>query len=338
MRKVTVVLPVYNGSKYLKETIDSVLNQTFTDFDFLIINDVSTDNSEEVILSFSDPRIKYHLNEKNLGSIGAPVKGMNMSQTKYIARIDQDDIWLSTKLEKQIKLMDADSKIGICGTSIELFGDREGVKIFPVTNEYLKVGFLFFCCMSHPSVVFRKSFLDETGVTYNEAYRLADDYKMWIDCIELTQIYNIPEPLVRYRQHEEQICSVANASKQMQVQNKVRMEMLERISLKFTPEEKEFHISRYVDGKIESIADYKKFVKWSNVICQRNYESGKYVDGGVLRNELNYRLQIFLKGYVLDKYFKQMNMKSLIPYFISFNWIYLSVRRNLGITKQCILK
>lgn len=338
MKKVTVVLPVYNGSKYLKETIDSVLNQTFADFDFLIINDVSADNSEEVILSYRDPRIKYHLNETNLGSIGAPLKGMSMSHTEYIARIDQDDIWLPTKLEKQIKLMDADSKIGICGTSIELFGDREGIKIFPVTNEQLKVGFLFFCCMSHPSVVFRKSFLDETGVTYNEAYRLADDYKMWVDCIELTQIYNIPEPLVRYRQHAEQICSVANASKQMLVQNKVRMEMLERISLNFTPEERKFHINRFVDGKIESIADYKKFVKWSNIICERNDESGKYIDGDVLRNELNYRSQIFLKGYILQKFFKQMNVLSLFRYFISFNWIYLSVKRNLGIVKQCILK
>lgn len=338
MKKITVVLPVYNGSKYLKETIESVLNQTFTDFDFLIINDVSTDNSEEVILSFTDPRIKYCLNQKNLGSIGAPVKGMNMSLTEYIARIDQDDIWLPTKLEKQIQRLDADPRIGICGTSIELFGDREGVKIFPVTNEYLKVGFLFFCCMSHPSVVFRKSFLDETGVMYNEAYRLADDYKMWVDCIDLTEIYNIPEPLVRYRQHEEQICSVANASKQMLVQNKVRMEMLERISSKFTQEEKEFHMNRFVEGKIESIVDYKKFVKWSNVICQRNAEDGEYIDKDAIKTELHYHLQIFLKGYILDKFFRQMNLESLIRYFISFNWVYLGFRRNLGIARQCVLK
>jgi len=338
MKRVTVVLPVYNGSKYLKETIDSVLNQTYKNFDFLIINDASTDNSEEVILSFTDPRIKYHLTETNLGSIGAPVKGMNMSETEYIARIDQDDIWLPAKLEKQIQIMDADPQIGICGTSIELFGDRSGVKIFPITNEHLKVGFLFFCCMSHPSVVFRKSFLVETGVTYNEMYRLADDYKMWIDCIDLTQIYNIPEPLVRYRQHEEQICSVANAPKQMQVQNRVRLEMLERISLNFSQDEKNFHINQFVDGKMKSIDDYKQFVKWSQLICQRNDENRKYIDPDILNADLKYHLQIFLKRYILNKFFQKMNIVALIRYFFSFSWIYLSVRRNLGIAKRCILK
>lgn len=338
MKRVTVFLPVYNGSKYLNETIESVLNQTIKEFDFLIVNDASTDNSEDVILSFNDSRIIYHLNEKNLGSIGAPVMGMNMCKTEYIARIDQDDIWLPAKLEKQIKIMDENSNIGICGTSIELFGDKEGIKLFPITNEHLKVGFLFFCCMSHPSVVFRKSFLDNTGVSYNEAYQLADDYKMWIDCIDLTQIYNIPEPLVRYRQHEEQICSIANATKQIEVQNRIRLEMLERISANFTDKEKNFHINQFVEGKIESINDYKKFVKWGQIICFRNYKDGKYIDPDILNVDLKYHLQVFLKQYVLHKFFHKLNLVALIRYFFSFSWIYLSARRNLSIVKQCILK
>jgi glycosyltransferase involved in cell wall biosynthesis len=335
MNRVTVLLPVYNGVEFLAETIDSVLNQTYTDFDFLIINDASTDKSEEIILSYTDSRIQYLLNERNLGSIGSPQKGMDIIQTEYIARIDQDDIWLPTKLEKQIQLMDANPLIGICGTSIELFGDRSGFKIFPMTHEHLKVGLLFFCCMSHPSVVFRKSFLMETGITYNEAYNLADDYKMWIDCIDLTRIYNIPEPLVRYRQHKGQICSAANAPKQMLVQNKVRLEMLERISPKFSQNEKDFHINRFVEGQIESINDYKQFAKWSRLMCQRNKQDGKYIDPNTLSDNLNYHLQIFLKRYILIRFFPEMNMKALLRYFFSFNWIYLSARRNIGIAKQC---
>jgi glycosyltransferase involved in cell wall biosynthesis len=335
MKKVTVILPVYNGAKYLKETIDSVLNQTFIDFDFLILNDVSTDTSEEIILSYKDTRIIYHLNDINLGSIGAPLKGMNMSHTEYIARIDQDDIWMPTKLEKQVKILNANPTIGICGTSIELFGDRNGIKIFPVSNESLKVGFLFFCCMSHPSVVFRKSFLETTGVTYNEAYRLADDYKMWIDCIDLTQIYNIPEPLVKYRQHEEQICSTVNSPEQFKIQNKIRLEMLERISKNFSFEEKEFHIQQFVDGKIHSKADYKRFIKWRRIICQHNEEETGYIDQTILQHDLSYHTQIFYKGYILQKFFPQMNFTNLLRYLFSFEWIYLSIRRNLGIIRKC---
>jgi len=129
MNRVTVLLPVYNGAEFLAETIDSVLNQTYADFDFLIINDASTDKSEEIILSFTDLRIQYLINEKNLGSIGSPQKGMDIIQTEYIARIDQDDLWQPTKLKKQIDLLDANPRIGLCGTSIELIGDRSGVRI-----------------------------------------------------------------------------------------------------------------------------------------------------------------------------------------------------------------
>jgi len=338
MHKVTIVLPVYNGEKYVAETIQSILKQTFTDYELLIIDDASTDGSKSVISSFTDSRIKYIKNETNLGSIGAPLKGMKMSQSEYIARVDQDDIWLPTKLEKQMLIMDSNPAIGICGTSIELFGNKMGVRIFPLTNEHLKVGFLFFCCMSHPSVVFRKSFLIQTGVTYNEDYRLADDYKMWIDCIDLTQIYNIPEPLVLYRQHDEQICSPTNFHKQFLVQNRIRLEMLERISSNFSQEEKDFHINQFVDGKIRSIDDYKKFKKWVNRICLQNEKSGRYIDSNILQTDLKYHLQIFLKQYYIDRFFKQMNLISLLQYFFSFVWIYLSVKKNLSIARQCLFK
>ncbi len=336
MKTVTVILPVYNGAEFLAEMMDSVLGQTYSEFDFLIINDASTDNSEEVILSYKDPRIKYLVNEKNLGSIGTPLRAMDMCETEYIARIDQDDIWKPTKLEKQIAIMDARPQVGLCGTSIELFGDKEGVRMFPVSNEELKAGFLFGCCMSHPSVIFRKSFLVNSGLRYNPDYRLADDYKMWIDCLEHTQIYNIPEVLVKYRQHESQICSPLNAEKQLVVKNRVRLEMLERINKNFTQVEKDFHINSFVDSKIESVSDYKQFVTWSEVLLQKNKDGGSYIQPDILKKELFAFVQISYKIYLIKKYFDELNLKSLLRYLFSFEWKNLSLKRNVRLIIKCI--
>lgn len=335
MNRVTVILPVYNGAEFLAETIDSVLNQSFIGFDFLIINDASTDNSEEIILSYKDSRIQYLKNEKNLGPIGTPQKGMDSCQTEYIARIDQDDLWEPTKLKKQIDFMAANSKIGLCGTSIELIGDRTGVRMFPISNEPLKVGFIFGCLMSHPSVVFRKSFLIESGLRYSLEYYLADDYKMWIDCLNHTQIYNIPEVLVSYRQHESQICSV-HAPEQLMVKNKVRLEMLERIYPNATVEEKKFHLETFVEQKILNLSDYTKCIAWKKTLRFQNKLSGFYIQPHVLNKELDKYMQAGYKLYVISTYFQQFSIANAWSYAISFDWRYLSLRRNLSLFYKCI--
>ena len=335
MNRATVLLPVYNGAEFLSETIDSVLSQTYPDFDFLIINDASTDNSEEIILSYTDIRIQYLLNEQNLGSIGSPQKGMDLIQTEYIARIDQDDLWMPDKLKKQIELLDSNQGIGLCGTSIELIGDRTGVRMFPISNEFLKVGFLFGCLMSHPSVVFRNSFLIESGLRYSPEYYLADDYKMWIDCLNHTQIYNIPEVLVSYRQHQSQICSV-HAPEQLKVKNRVRLEMLKRIYPNPTEEEKEFHLQIFAEQKIQSVNDYKKSIAWKKTLQFQNKLNGFYIQAHVLDKELNKYMQAGYKRYILNTYFKKFSIINALHYACSLDWRYLSFRRNLSLFYKCI--
>jgi glycosyltransferase involved in cell wall biosynthesis len=331
MSRITVLMPVYNGEKFLSETIESVLQQTYTDFVFLIINDGSTDGSEKIIQSYTDTRIRYVKNERNFGLVTTLNKGIDLVDTEFMARMDADDLWVETKLKKQIEVFDHHPEVGICGTSIRKFGAFEGDFYFPVDNEALKVGFLFYCTMSHPSVVFRMSFLKETGLRYKANYFPAEDYKMWIDSLQLTQIYNIPELLVYYRQHETQICSTANATKQSILLNIIRLEMLERISKDFSPEEKQFYIQHFVDGKIQSKEDYKRFEEWGQCICRRNNEKTQYIDSSILHKEMNNYIQQFYKGYVLRKYFTKNLLFDLWRYLFSFEWRHLSLRRNLRI-------
>jgi len=329
MAKVTILMPVYNGAVYLRETIESVFNQTFTDFVFLIINDGSTDQTEEIILSYSDPRIIYHKNEINLGLVKTLNKGIELVETEFLARMDADDLWVEDKLEKQIRFLETRTDVGVCGTSIHKFGKFEGDFIFPTNNEVLKVGFLFYCCMSHPSVIYRMSFLKQTGLRYRSDYFPAEDYKMWIDCLEQTQIYNIPEKLVLYRQHNEQITQDSNA-KQTVMTNVVRLEVLSRIYNGFTEDEKKFHVEQFLTKDISSNADYLIYKKWSETIQIRNREQ-KYMDAELLRDILYKHVQLKYGTYLRKKYFEQYTISSVVRYVFSFNWTKLSIKNNLKI-------
>lgn len=113
---ISVLMPVYNSEKYLNEAIESILNQTFVDFEFIIINDASNDNSENIIESYQDSRIKYFKNEKNLGVAKTLNKGLKLAQGKYIARMDSDDISLPERLYKQFKFMEVYNDIDVCGS------------------------------------------------------------------------------------------------------------------------------------------------------------------------------------------------------------------------------
>ena len=325
MARVTVLMPVYNGETFLRETMDSVLRQTYSDFIFFILNDGSTDKTEEIIFSYTDSRILYHKNDKNLGLVATLNKGIDLVDTEYLARMDADDLWVETKLEKQIHLLDARLDVGICGTSIHKFGAFEGDFIFPVENEGLRAGFLFYCCMSHPSVVFRMSFLQESGIRYRPDYFPAEDYKLWVECLDYTQIYNIPEQLVKYRQHNHQITQDSN-SKQVLLTNRVRLEVLEKLSESFTQTQKDFHIYSFLSSQLHSVSDYKKFIQWSRTLLQANKTNGFVFNSQFLEEALKKHLRARYKSYIYNKYKSFTPFKSYLKYFFSLEWRFMNYK------------
>ena len=328
MSRVTILMPVYNGEEFLRETMESVLKQSFADFIFLIINDGSTDETEQIILSFADSRIHYLKNDTNLGLVKTLNKGIELVETEFLARMDADDLWVETKLEKQIALLDNRPDVGICGTSIRKFGAFEGDFFFPVENAGLKAGFLFFCCMSHPSVVFRMSFLHETGLRYREDYFPAEDYKMWVESLKFTQIYNIPEKLVFYRQHENQITQDANSAQAI-LTNKVRLELLEELSVNFTEEEKSFHLNGYIYTVIRSTTDYRKLARWTNTLLQCNKKNAFVFPEPQFKQTLTKQVQGGYYGYVKQKYFSGSHTLGMLNYLVSLDWVYLRMKLSL---------
>lgn len=233
---VTILLPVYNCETHLGEAIESILQQTYQNFEFIIINDGSTDNSESVILSFSDTRIKYFKNEKNIQLIGTLNRGLELSQGKYIARMDQDDISEPNRIERQVLLMEEKSDIGVCGSWIKVFGIKDDIIRYPETNDEILAAMFFYNPFSHPSVMLRKSEIDRLKLNYNPAYLQAEDYQLWFQCFNKTGLYNIPEVLLHYRVHESQLGFVAPQAS-ISSTKRLKIEALQLFHAHFTEEE-----------------------------------------------------------------------------------------------------
>lgn len=196
-------MSVYNGEAYLKESIESILNQTFTDFEFIILDDCSTDNSAEIIKSYNDKRIVYVRNEKNLGLAASLNKGIRLAKGEYIARMDDDDISLPERFEKQVKFLDDNLEYGVVGAWIQVFGKIKRInKFYSDTQKNFYIFLISKVMVSHPVVMFRKSIMVDNNIFYDEMFRAAQDYKLWNDLKYVTKITNLQEVLLHYRVHE----------------------------------------------------------------------------------------------------------------------------------------
>lgn len=245
--KVTVLMPVYNGEHFLAEAMKSITNQTFTDFEFLIINDGSTDRSHEVASSFKDHRIRVVSSTRNEGLIAALNKGLALAQGEYIARMDQDDISLPQRLEKQVAFMDKNPNIGILGTWVKTFGSiKETIWEYPEDPHIVKSRLLFESVLAHPSTMLRRKILIDHNLYYNKDYIHAEDYELWVRCSRYTDLSNIPEVLLLYRFHDNKIGST-KLKEQLATAEKIRFQQLKNFALTPSAEEMELHnrISRW---------------------------------------------------------------------------------------------
>ena len=195
-------MPVYNGEKYLAEAIQSILDQSFTDFELIIINDGSTDNTEKIINSFKDQRIVYIDNGKNLGLAPSFNKGIDAAQGTFIARMDADDISLPDRFAKQVSFLEGKAHIGIVGSSIIIINEygREIMRyIRPTSHVEIKYGSLFSTPIYHPTTMGRAEIFKSHH--YNETFSNSEDYELWSRLLFTTSITfaNIAEPLIKYR-------------------------------------------------------------------------------------------------------------------------------------------
>lgn len=204
MPLVSVLLPVYNAESYVAEAIESILNQTYKNFEFIIVNDGSTDRSEEVILSFSDERIRYYRNEVNLGLIGTLNKSISLSSGKYLARMDNDDICLPERLAKQVAFLESHPEVGVLGTAfynIDKTGEIFSETAFPSQHILLCWSLCFFSPLAHPTVLMRRELVQREG-GYKVGIVHSEDYDFWCRLSSKTKLSNLQDVLFKLRKHE----------------------------------------------------------------------------------------------------------------------------------------
>jgi glycosyltransferase involved in cell wall biosynthesis len=230
---ISVILPVFNGEVYLREAIDSILNQSFTDFELLIINDGSTDRSQEIINSYQDARIKLIHNPINLGLVGALNVGIDKARGKYLARQDQDDISEPNRLQLQFARMEQ-GHIDLCGTRWSTM--QPDGKIISDAQIPFSEDTIFACLattvpFAHGSVMMRKSFMSKHHLQYDKTY-LAEDYSLWIRFAQAgARLANLDQSLYRYRIHPQSLSSTKKAAYQRSAK-KLRRDFVKQNSVR----------------------------------------------------------------------------------------------------------
>lgn len=265
---VSVIMSNYNTpEEYLRAAIESILNQTYQKFEFIIIDDCSTDNSLQIIESYSDKRIKIIRNEQNLGITKSLNRGLSIANGEFVARMDADDISLKNRFKKQVEFLRSHPDHIVCGTGVELIGDWQSkhsnkyiCRTIP-EKELFRIHLLFGNCPNivHPTAMFNHSLLLKYNIKYTEKYLLAQDYRMWVSCSEVAECANIPETLLNYRVHGK---AVSSDKKELQtnIALQIMQEQLDKLGITLTQEYAAIH-KDFLFSRKEYSADCKKWIK-----------------------------------------------------------------------------
>lgn len=202
--RVSIIMSVYNSEKWIDLSINSILNQSFHDFELIIIDDCSTDNTLNVLYKIKDRRVKIYRNEKNKGLTTNLNFGIINSLGEYIARMDADDIANLSRIESQVKYLDKNLHIDVLGSRINVFGDAIYSVNYPLNHNDIVSALCFYNPIAHPSVMIRRKSLKPTDF-YDESIKKAQDYELWCRLSANLKFANHRRKLLNYRTHERQI-------------------------------------------------------------------------------------------------------------------------------------
>lgn len=202
---VSILMPVYKTAPYLREAMDSMLSQTFTDFELIVLDDCSPDNAEEILDSYTDPRIVRYKGEKNAGLSNVLNVGIGMARGKYIARMDSDDLSMPERLQIQVDYLEAHPDIDLVSVGMQLFGAKDEVWLREQDPEKVKIIALFHSPILHASSMWRRDSFEKRGLRFRQEMVPAEDYDLWTRAlVKGLRLVNLRQVLYKYRIHPEQ--------------------------------------------------------------------------------------------------------------------------------------
>lgn len=344
MPNLTVLMTVYNGEDYLRETIESILNQIYRDFKFLILDNASTDSSREIIRSYDDPRIELVALPENIGQVAALNKGLNMIDTPLVARMDADDISLPRRFERQVAFMETHPEVGVLGTFARVFFQQSKREIkyrWPTNPEDIKVRLMFECCLPHPGVMLRKTFFDQYGLRYDEKIGHSFDWELWQRAADHFDLANLPEFHLRYRLHPEN-----ESKKTAHLQNKAALKLYDRslkqLDLNHHPlhrvhQDVAFETFNVINREPEFL---NQVVQWFRELENANKKRGIYSEEALhrfLRNRLFILLhyntahpRLILKMFFKERIYRDVGAFRSIKFLVKVLLCFLGLFRTPG--------
>ncbi len=232
---VSILMPVYKTAAFLKEAVDSILTQSFTDFELIVLNDCSPDNADEILDAYTDPRIVRYKGEKNVGLSNVLNVGIEMARGKFIARMDSDDLSMPDRLRVQVDYLEVHPEVDLVSVGMRLFGAKEGVWVREQNPEKVKINALFHSPVLHASSMWRKDRFDEKALRFRQEMVPAEDYDLWVRAlVKGLTLVNLPVVLYQYRIHPNQATTQADktSAKCREVQQQYLRDALPALSEK----------------------------------------------------------------------------------------------------------
>lgn len=329
---ISVLLPVYNAGKFLHESIESILNQTFSDFELIIINDGSKDNSKEIINSFKDTRIVF-IDQENIGLAASLNKGLGLAKGKFIVRQDNDDISLPQRFEKQLIYFEKNPKVELLGTAAEIVDElgRPTGRFHRHSSDSLTLKFalLFNNPYVHSSVMFRKNVIERTGV-YSTDNSVFEDYDLWSRIARIAEVSNLEECLVKYREVLTGMSKSAGDYKE-----KVKRQSIKNIQF-YCPQMSLSDIELFVDTKrliSESksheyaLSAYNKILnEVADSFCKHEKIQAVDLSEMIKGQALNFKRLLYNSIIYSDKYSKMEKLKASI----ARKWLFMTNKKHLN--------
>lgn len=282
--RVTVLMSVYNAERFVVQAVESVLNQTYTDFEFLIFEDKSTDSSRDILRSYGDPRIRLVENEENLGLTKNLAAGMTMARGEFVARMDADDVCMPNRLEQQLAYLDAHPDVSVLGSAVTFFDEsgKEFVAHQPLEHEEIKCTLFYGFTMLHPSVMMRKGDFEKHGLNYDSAFRVSQDHDLWTRAIRALRFSNLHEPLLRMREHAGKIGRTRKPLQQ-EFSDLIRRRQLLELGIMPTADQLRLLAEHETNPSQWTVQDCKKFEQTLLQVFAANLESPIFQQGALCR-------------------------------------------------------
>ena len=322
-------MPVYNSSGFVQEAIESILNQSYKNIEFIIINDGSVDDSEKIVLGIKDNRIRYVKNEKNMGVVATLNKGIDLCEGTYIARMDADDISLPDRIKKQVEFMNKNPEVGVCGTDYIQFGKgKQMLSKSHREHEWIAGWMLFNSSVVHPSLMIRTSVIKNERPHFDNSFKHVEDYELWSRLLFKCKFADVPEALLKYRLHASQV-SRQFKSEQIENGNKVRKILLEKAGFRFTEREFRTHCLIGSSQIITSLKDLAILSFWFSKMLEQN-------------KKINFIDQSTLEKILAKQWYDACGITNLGPrayfYYLKSKWSKLYSGSRAWLLSKCLVR